>query len=402
MSERRLVAALIQDRAAFDRVDTHLEQADLSEQSRVIVDHLRTYYDRDPEAKRAEADILARDIGRAMTNPKHKETFEELVTALAEVDTSAANVVHDYIAVRKEATAARLGIALATGEGVADLIAEYEKWSQAEDLEEQEDDTDVMASPDLSELCADAFDKENLVELWPASLNAKLDGGLLPGHHVVIFARPEMGKTMFLVNAMAGFLSQGKRVLYVGNEEPLGPTVVRTTSRLTGLTKAEILEDPDAADAIVNAKGWSNMVFAKLSPGTPREIEKLVVQYKPDVLVIDQLRNLNVSEDQFVQKLEKAATAARNLGKRHNLVVLSVTQAGDSASGKGVLDMGDVDSSNTGIPAQADLMIGIGATKEDERIGRRIISLPKNKLSGDHGFFPVRIEPQLSLIGDIA
>jgi len=120
------------------------------------------------------------------------------------------------------------------------------------------------------------------------------------------------------------------------------------------------------------------------------------------VVLVDQLRNLNVHEDHFVQKLEKAASAVRNLAKKHGFVAISVTQAGDSASGKSILDMGDVDSSNTGIPATADVMIGIGATAEDERLGRRVLSLPKNKVGGNHAHLPVRVEPHLSKIGDIA
>jgi hypothetical protein len=35
-----------------------------------------------------------------------------------------------------------------------------------------------------------------------------------------------------------------------------------------------------------------------------------------------------------------------------------------------------------GIPGQADLMIGIGATAEMEATGQRMLSFPKNKLGG--------------------
>jgi hypothetical protein len=61
-----------------------------------------------------------------------------------------------------------------------------------------------------------------------------------------------------------------------------------------------------------------------------------------------------------------------------------------------VLDMGDIDSSSTGIPAQADVLIGIGADKDDQASNRRVISLIKNKRSGNHEFFPVRLIPQLN------
>jgi hypothetical protein len=105
-----------------------------------------------------------------------------------------------------------------------------------------------------------------------------------------------------------------------------------------------------------------------------------------------------MKEDSLTRQLEKAAMAARNLGKKHGAMVMSVTQAGDSASGKAILEMGDVDSSNTGIPAQADVMVGIGASMEDIEMGRRVISLPKNKRSGQHGYFPVRVDPTRSRI----
>jgi hypothetical protein len=144
--------------------------------------------------------------------------------------------------------------------------------------------------------------------------------------------------------------------------------------------------------------GYDNWIAARMYPGSPAEIGALCEEYQPDILVIDQLRNIRMKEDNYVQKLEKAASAARNLGKRYDCLVLSVTQAGDSASGKPVLDMGDVDSSNTGIPAQADVMVGIGCSEDDKDNGRRVLSLPKNKRSGNHDFFPVRIDPTKSRI----
>jgi len=201
---------------------------------------------------------------------------------------------------------------------------------------------------------------------------------------------------------IAGFLQQELTVLYIGNEDPISDIVMRTVSRLTGMTKYEILDDPDTADQVARTKHYDNLILAGLAPGTPRQIQSLITEYKPDVVMIDQLRNLNVNEEHFVQKLEKAATAARNLGKANNVLMVSVTQAGDSATGKGPLDMGDVDSSNTGIPAQVDVMVGVGATHDDEASNRRVLSLPKNKRSGNHEFFPVAIDPQLSKIRSLS
>ena len=118
----------------------------------------------------------------------------------------------------------------------------------------------------------------------------------------------------------------------------------------------------------------------------------------PDVLVIDQIRNVQVKEDNFVRHLEKVSAMIRQIGQRHEVLVISVTQAGDSATNKAALEMGDVDNSNTGMPGQADVMLGIGGTEADVRANRRVLSLPKNKRSGNHDFFTVEVDPVLNKI----
>lgn len=396
MSERNLLASCIASREAFVSITDHVTKGDLSEQGEVILSHVRDYYDRDQSAGRVDPELLRNDVGRSMSNPKHKEMFNTLIESIAGEDTSPANVVHDFIEVKREAAGARLASALAAGRSSSDvrpILDEYLKWENATELDS--DESEIINSMPISELVGDTTEKD-LIKIWPMSLNERLDGGLLRGHHLLIFARPEMGKTLMLVNMMAGFVAQNLRVLYIGNEEPVRDTMYRMVSRLTGLTKGEIIEDQEFAETIAFEQGYGSIYFKDATPGTPRQIQQWIDECSPDVVVVDQIRNLNVHEEQFTQKLEKAATAVRNLGKSNNVLMVSVTQAGDSASGKAALDMGDVDSSNTGIPAQTDVMVGVGATRDDEASGRRILSLPKNKRSGRHEFFPVGIDPQIS------
>lgn len=168
---------------------------------------------------------------------------------------------------------------------------------------------------------------------------------------------------------------------------------MRTIARLSKMSKTEILEKPDEAERRAFERGYGNLVVAGLSPGNFFEIRKLVEKFDPKVVILDQLRNIDVASESRVQGLEKAATEARNLAKRYGLVVVSVTQAGESAEGKAILDRSDIDFSKTGIPATADLMVGIGADSAMEQHGLRTISLPKNKLSGNHDFFTVSINP---------
>ena len=402
MSERNLLASCLRSRKAFEVVADKVSDA-LSEQGTLIMKHAAAYYDRDVDAQSIDTEVLTNELGRSLSNPKHKEMFTTLVKDLAGLEVSPDNVVHDYLAIQREAAGAKLASALIAGdnpEKATQLIEEYESWCSGE-LAEEEDD--VLQAYDVRALVKDNFDDRALIKLYPKSLNDRLDGGALRGHHIVIFARPEMGKTLLTINLVYGFLRQNLTVLYIGNEEPVVDTALRMVCRLTERTKYEVHDNPEDAMKIAMDNGYGNVILASLSPGSPREIQKLITEYAPDVLVIDQLRNLSVGKTEgFTQQLEAAATAARRLGKRNNCLTVSVTQAGDSASGKAVLEMGDVDNSNTGIPAQADVMIGIGATQEDEAQGRRVLSLPKNKRSGNHEFFAVGIDPSISLVRSLA
>lgn len=399
-TERDLIASFIRSRDAFDRVASHLNETDLTEQAKVIVDHVRGYYDRDPAATSVNPDLLVAAIGRSLPNPKHQAMFGDLVTDMAGMEVSPGNVVADFIAVRRSAVGSKLASLLASGkpvEEVRPVLDEYDKWARAEDIEQKA--KDLRTGQSVLDLVKSRTQAGGLIKVLPRALNDRLDGGLLRGHHMLVFARPETGKTMFLVNAIYGFVRQGLNVLYVGNEDPLDDVVMRLVGRLADMTRHEIMDDPSVADARARENGYDRVVLAGLSPGSAREIEALVEEYRPDVLVIDQLRNLGVGkEDNFTRKLEIAAQQVRAIGQRHKCVVISVTQAGDSASGKAILDMGDVDSSNTGIPAQADVMVGIGMTREDEQMGRRMISLPKNKPGGNHAAFPVLVDTTKSRI----
>lgn len=404
MSERNVLAAVIASREAYETICDDIKEGDFGEQGNIIYKHVREYYGRDGDAVMCEPELLVASIVRSLSNPKHQEMFSELVGSITNAKVSPANIVHDFIEVRRQAAGAKLATALAAGKSATDVRSLYDtygKWADATSLQ-AEDETEVVRGASVADLVNGTYSGEGLIKIWPRTLNERLDGGLLRGHHMLVFARPEMGKTMLLVNMIAGFLAQDLTVLYVGNEDPISDVVMRVVSRLTGMTKYEVMEDADTADQVARTKGYDNLILAGLSPGTPREIQILIDEYKPDVVMVDQIRNINVNEEHFVQKLEKAATAMRNLGKSNNVLMVSVTQAGDSASGKGPLDMGDVDSSNTGIPAQVDVMVGLGATADDEASNRRIISLCKNKRSGRHDFFPVGIDPQLSKVRSLS
>lgn len=394
MREKHVLSSCIHSRDAFMRVADHVERNDLSEQGWIIWEGICDYYDADTSARYIDANILGDSVARRVSSDKHRDTFRGLVTDISGFDASISNVVTDLLETKRQRVGNELAAALLAGEQAGELFDQYDKLLSAEDLGESEEEHRRGLA--VVELLAQGFSSEGLIQVLPESLNRRLDGGVRPGHHIVLFARPEMGKTMMTIEMMAGFLMQGLTVLYCGNEDPIDDVNMRVVNRLAGMTKSEVFADPEKADALCRDNGYDNLIMASLAPGTAREITGLIEQYEPHVLVLDQLRNLNMHDDNYVLKLEKAATQAREWAKRYSCVVVSVTQAGDSASGKAILDLGDVDFSNTGIPSQADLMVGLGASDQNKMRGEVVISLPKNKISGIHQHFAVLSEPHLS------
>jgi KaiC/GvpD/RAD55 family RecA-like ATPase len=401
MREKQVLASSMSDREAYDRIADHIERDDFTEQGFVIWSGITDFYEADGAACSVESGILAESIARIIPADKHKDMFRNLVGALSEMDVSTPNVVADLLATKRDVVGRQLAAALLEGESAGELHDRYGGLLLAEDLGEAEE-AEERVGLSVATLVEERFDPANLIKIMPESLNKRLGGGVKPGHHLILFARPEMGKTMMTIEMMAGFARQGLPCLYVGNEDPIDDINMRIVNRLSNMTKEEVMKDPDKADVEARKNGYENIIMAPLAPGTPREITKLIEKHQPAVLVLDQLRNLNMSQDNYVLALENAAKFARQCAKRYSCVVVSVTQAGDSAARKAVLDMGDVDYSNTGIPAQADVMIGLGANDVHAKNGEIVISLPKNKVSGVHEYFACGIQPHLSKIVSIA
>ena len=397
--EHKILASILKSRKAWEALKDTLDRENLSPEGSVIERLVGEYYSLDPEAQGCDPDLLCARVEREVQSNKHQELIVQAVKGLASMDVSAVNVVAEQAALQKQVLGNKLAAKLASGakddQAIRQLMEEY---IRAGDDVPREARDDILVGTSAADLTAKAFTKEGLIQLYPKVLNDQIDGGIRGGHHILVFAPTEMGKTLVAINMCYGFLKQGKKVLYVGNEDGPSDILMRMMTRLTGMTKYEIIEKPKEADEILSRRNWDKFIFANLAPGTFPRIRSEIESIKPDVLVLDQLRNLDVNSENRTHGLEKAATEARNIAKKYNIPVISVTQAADSASGKKILNRGDVDGSNVGIPGQMDLMIGFGADQDMEENDMRMFSFAKNKLSGRHAPIPVNINPLLSMV----
>lgn len=408
--EKPLLASAMRSRQDYNLIQSYIDvkQASYSTEFKVVMGKVGDYYARDQEIQDVSGEVLIAQIRETVRSEKLANRLADLIGESLAETSSDANVRIVVLAAKQQEVADKLAAALTTdGAGQSDrvdsLIAELNDLRAMTDLSEiHERGLEIYENVDLEALMTQEYDPENIIKLYPEAVNQRLDGGLHKGNHVVVFARPDAGKSMFAINASAGFARQGKRVLYLINEDRPTDIIIRHVANLSSMTKHEIRDNPKKAEEIARNHGWDNVIIMSAAPGTPDQIRHYISKYDPDCIIVDQLRNLAVKADGRTNQLEAAATAIRNIAnKEANIVALSVTQAGDSADKKLILEMGDVDYSNTGIPAQADVMIGIGVDDKHEAEGLRIINLPKNKVGGVHEHFPVKVYPSISRITSV-
>jgi len=398
IADNKILAAVVKSRKAWELLSENLQLSELGADTAALLSIIAEYYEKDSKAASVDVDIIGSSLGRKFSNPKHVSMLQGVLRNLPEV--SPENIASEIISVKLHNIGLKLSGSLLQGEEpqtLLRLMGEYQNLATTIPSTEEVGD-EVFERFKVKDLVEKSFDQSQLIPVLPKALNEHLGGGLRPGHHILVFAPTEMGKTLLVINMLAGWVKAKLRVLYIGNEDPVQDLMMRYINRLTLMNKAQVLAHPDAAQELLEKRGYENVIFAPLAPGNFTTIDRLVRRYEPKVVVLDQLRNIDVDSEHRTQALEKAATEGRNLAKRNNLLVVSVSQAADSASGKRILTRGDVDGSNVGIPGQMDLMIGMGGTEEDEKMNVRTLSFPKNKISGDHDSIAITIDPQLSMV----
>lgn len=399
MNESKILAAVIQERANYDAVADHIELNEFGPEAKLIYGEIGEFYATDPHATRVDVGIIEARIERRLPDEKKSKPVVGILKSLPEV--SGANIIREVLDLKATSVGLELAASIAAGKSTKDQRPILDKYAGLLEASELENPNEEIANVRLAELIGRRLDDRNLIQIAPRALNDRIDGGARPGHHILVYAPTEMGKTLFVINMVAHMLRQGVKVLYVGNEDPAEDIILRAACRLSGTDKFRLKERPDEFQEVLDAAGWGNFVFADLAPGTFPRINRLVRKHEPKVVVLDQLSNINVSVGKNESKtgsLEVAAKEARALAKRHGILVVSVTQAADSATGKIVLGRGDVHNSNIGIPSQVDLMLGIGADESMEARGLREISIVKNKISGNHDHFTVKFNPIISKV----
>lgn len=385
MLDAQVIAACVASRKAYERVAPHLTDADLGPFSGFWWKQIAELYSMDAASAGIDVSVLVEYGKRRIRNKKHEEGLLEFIGNLPESSSPDAVSV-----VALELKRHNVGLELAQAitsqdhDNVKRLIEQYSQLMAATDLAEQSTRQDARDWGELHE----QVDSEHRIPIAPGRLNERLRGGVWPGSHIVLFGRTDMGKTTMAINMVHGFLWSKQRVLYVGNEDSIDALKYRTMGRLANMTPEEIEKNKTRAEDLARERAGDRLLMTHVHRPTARALEAVIEEFTPTVVILDQIRGMVTKGEGMTQRLEEAGIEFRAIIARYRLVGVSITQANDRTSKYGEeppaeLGLSDVDSSRTGLPGTADLMLGLGADQGLLARGQRMISLPKNKFSSD-------------------
>ena len=318
-----------------------------------------------------------------------KEQFSELVEDIKETTEPSEAIAKDIVNIMSQRDVAqRIAIEAteifngkpAEFDIINKIIEDHKKGLPEEKMESVTDDIE------------DLIKQLNVISKWQFNLMRLKENisGVGPGNLVIVFARPEVGKTAFWVSLVAGpngFAEQGAKIHAFINEEPAVRTQMRAITCFTGLNKEQISENIDEA-----YEEWKrikdNIEMIDTVDWTVQDIDRHCEKYNPDVVVIDQLDKIGItgSYARTDEKLRAIYTSAREIAKRRNCVVIAISQASADAHNRNSISFDMMENSKTGKAAEADLIIGIGSnTTADPTNNARVLNVSKNKITGWHG-----------------
>ena len=264
-----------------------------------------------------------------------------------------------------------------------------------------------IVTDDLDELYNTTYSTTGL--RWRCSSLNKSLGSLRKGDFGFIFARPETGKTTFLASEVSYFAEQcDSPILWFNNEEQGSKVKLRIYQASLGIGLTELLNNRDKYGKQFFDKTARKIILNDAANTTKNDIQRLIELYQPGCIVFDQLDKIQgFSGDREDIRLGNIYIWARNIAKQY-CPVIGVCQADATGEGKRWLTMDNVASAKTTKQAEADWIIGIGKTHNENEEYFRYLSICKNKLLGDedtdpilrHGHLTVKINPYIARYED--
>jgi hypothetical protein len=256
------------------------------------------------------------------------------------------------------------------------IMEEYRELCSLADRPDQLQDCDMTFQEAIEFRASDSGIK------WPVGILTKCLGGVEPSLGLVI-ARPDTGKTSFILNCLAYFAHQLKgtdhQMLYCGNEEGIIGLKARFGVSLLGVETEWAENNPKAFGQQVSQRNGDCVRFHGGVRST-RDVETLIKRYNPLVTVADQIAKFKIpgNKEEGPKAIASIYGMFRGFSQLYNTMVMGVGQAGATAGQWVTMD--DINGSKTDVPGELDWGIGIGLLNEAGLEFQRFFNIFKNKM----------------------
>lgn len=300
-----------------------------------------------------------------------------------------------------------------TSKGKGDLLdidAILAKYMVEADVEDRRRAKYLAAS--YSEALEEVFRKGGID--WPVeALNLGV-GPIAAGDFIIVAARPNAGKTSFVLQAVGKFMEQMEGdCLFVNNEERGAKIKARFVQTTLGKDRLGLstMSGPDIEAAMLKKHGSiSRFQVLEADYISVSDVERSIAERKPSIVVfnvLDKITGLETKEGETA-RLRRLYQWARTIASR-GCIVFAIGQASEDAEGVEWIKQNQIYGSKTGAAGEADLIVTIGNTNDPSRSDKRFIHTPKNKLPGGkrsvpsmrHGFHVTEFDPETGCYKDV-
>lgn len=217
--------------------------------------------------------------------------------------------------------------------------------------------------------------------------------GVLPGETTVIAARPNIGKTIFMIWMCYNWYLQGKKILFLSCEMQPKIVMQRFVAIINGfnpnafrqwatLTQSERDQITLMVDELNTKTGVGEIIVPKDTIFNIGEISPLIEEYKPDILVIDAFYNMSSGNqnDDFYGSIGSTSRQLSQLSLHYGIYTFLTSQIN---RGNGKTD--DILSRLAFSDAIAQSADHILYMQEDpDKSGARQVEIAKTRSEGKH------------------
>lgn len=267
---------------------------------------------------------------------------------------------------------------------VVEYITDYR--SETENLDENKS---PFITDGISELLASEVRVPGLN--WRLRILNETIGPLRRGTLGHIFARPESGKSSFLISEVGGMLGQlqgDEIILGVFNEDKGRRMKLRLYESVLGMSEADINQTPSEVIEQEFDRLGGNRFMVYYNPGaTIEEIQAFLDTLPIRLVVVDiadhvQFRDKPSAKYEFLEELYRRY---RILAGNYNVDFITTGQADAACAGHKILHLENMNNSKVGKQGALDYAIGIGSTHDPADQDLRWLSIVKNKLTSESG-----------------